>query len=139
MNKSLLDTDIFSEVLKGIDPKIVRKATAYLAAFGRYTITVLTVMEVVKGLHKQRRTKKVKQFLTHISAAEVLAFDRASAELAGRIFADLERTGQPIGRIDPMIAAIAVQHGLTLVTGNLVHYRRIQAFNYKLQLDNWRS
>ena len=72
MNKSLLDTDIFSEVLKGVDPKIVRKATAYLAAFGRYTITVLTVMEVVKGLHKQRRTKKLKQFLSHISAAEVL-------------------------------------------------------------------
>jgi tRNA(fMet)-specific endonuclease VapC len=139
VNKSLLDTDIFSEVLKGIDPKIVRKAMAYLAAFGRYTITALTVMEVVKGLHKQRRTKKLKQFLARISAAEVVAFDQASAELAGRIFADLERAGQPIGRIDPMIAAVALQHGLTLVTGNLVHYQRIQSLNYKLQLDNWRT
>jgi tRNA(fMet)-specific endonuclease VapC len=139
VNKSLLDTDIFSEVLKGVDPKIVRKATAYLGAFGRYTTTVLTVMEVVKGLHKQRRTKKLKQFLSHISAADVLPFDRGSAELAGRISADLERTGQPIGRIDPMIAAVALQHGFTLVTGNFVHYQRIQALNYKLQLDNWRS
>jgi tRNA(fMet)-specific endonuclease VapC len=139
VNKSLLDTDIFSEVLKGVDPKIVHKARAYLAAFSRYTTTVLTVMEVVKGLHRQRRTKKLKQFLSQMSAAEVLVFDRASAELAGRIFADLERTGQPIGRIDPMIAAIAVQHGLTLVTGNLAHYQRIQALSYKLRLDNWRS
>jgi tRNA(fMet)-specific endonuclease VapC len=96
-------------------------------------------MEVVKGLHKQRRTKKLKQFLSHISAVEVLAFDQASAKLAGRILADLERTGQPIGRIDPMIAAVALQHGLTLVTGNLIHYQRIQALDYKLQLDNWRS
>ena len=139
VNKSLLDTDIFSEVLKGVDRKVARKATAYLGAFGRYTTSVLTVMEVVKGLHKQRRTKKLKQFLSHISVAEVLPFDQGSAELAGRIFADLERTGQPIGRIDPMIAAVALQHGLTLVTGNLVHYQRIQALNYKLQLDNWRS
>ncbi len=96
-------------------------------------------MEVVKGLHKQRRTKKLNQFLSHVSAAEVLILDQANAELAGRVFADLERTGQPIGRIDPMIAAVAVQHGLTLITGNLVHYQRIQALNYKLRLDSWRS
>lgn len=139
MNKSLLDTDIFSEILKAVDPRIVRTATSYLGTFGRYTITVLTVMEVVQGLHKQRRTKKLKLFLSHLSGAEVLVFDRASAELAGRIFADLERTGQPIGRVDPMIAAIALRQGLTLVTGNLVHYQRIHALNYKLQLDNWRS
>jgi tRNA(fMet)-specific endonuclease VapC len=139
VNKSLLDTDIFSEILKGVDPKVAHKATAYLGAFGHYTTTVLTVMEVVKGIHKQRRAKKLKQFLSHISAAEVLPFDQASAELAGRIFADLEGIGQPIGRIDPMIAAVALQHGLTLVTGNLFHYERIQALDYKLQLDNWRS
>jgi hypothetical protein len=35
VNKSLLDTDILSEVLKGVDPGIARKATAYLRAFGR--------------------------------------------------------------------------------------------------------
>jgi tRNA(fMet)-specific endonuclease VapC len=139
VNKSLLDTDILSEVLKGVDPGIARKATAYLRAFGRYTTTVLTVMEIVKGLHKQRRSKKLKQFLNHISAAEVLLFDQASAEIAGRIFGDLERSGQPIGRIDPMIAAIALRLDLTLVTGNLAHYQRIQALNYKLKLDNWRS
>ena len=139
MNKSLLDTDIFSEVLKGVDPDIARKAAAYLRAFGRYTTSVLTVMEIVKGLHKQRRSKKLKQFLKQISAAEVVAFDQASAAIAGRIFGDLERTGQPIGRIDPMIAAIALRHDLTLVTGNLVHYQRIQALKCKLKLDNWGS
>ena len=139
MNKSLLDTDIFPDVLKGIDPRVAKKATTYLRAFGRYTISVLTVMEVVKGLHKQRRAKKLKQFLAHISGADVLPFEQDSTELAGRVFADLERTGQPIGRIDPMIAAIALQHDLTLVTGNLVHYQRIQVLNYKLKLETWRA
>jgi tRNA(fMet)-specific endonuclease VapC len=65
--------------------------------------------------------------------------DAVSAELAGRIYADLERLGQPIGRADPMIAAIALRHDLTLVTGNLSHYRRIQALGHNLQLDNWRT
>jgi predicted nucleic acid-binding protein len=52
--------------------------------------------------------------------------------------ADLERTGQPIGRADPMIAALALRHDLTLVTGNIAHYQRIQALGYNLSLDNWR-
>ena len=35
-----------------------------------------------------------------------------------------DRAGQPIGRCDPMIAAIAIIHGLELVTGNTSHYQR---------------
>jgi len=67
-----------------------------------------------------------------------LTLDLSSAESAGRIYADLNRTGQPIGRADPMIAAIAIQQGLTLVTGNLSHYQRIKDLGYELKLDNWR-
>ncbi len=51
---------------------------------------------------------------------------------------NLERTGQPIGLADSIIAAIAIQHDLTLVTGNLAHYERIQGLGYSLKLDNWR-
>jgi predicted nucleic acid-binding protein len=69
---------------------------------------------------------------------DVLTLDIQSAELAGRIYADLERIGRPIGRADPMVAAVALRHGLTLVTGNQRHYRRIQSVGYDLQLDNWR-
>jgi len=47
--------------------------------------------------------------------------DVAAAELAGRITGDLDRIGQPIGRADPMIAAIAIDQGLELVTGNTAH------------------
>jgi tRNA(fMet)-specific endonuclease VapC len=139
MDRALLDTDIFSEILKGIDPHVVANATAYRALFGRYTITVITVMEVVKGLHKLRREERIQHFLAGLSTEEVLTLDERSSELAGRIYADLERTGQPIGRADPMIAAITIQDGLTLVTGNLAHYRRIQALGYGLKLDNWRA
>ena len=61
-----------------------------------------------------------------------------SAALAGRIYANLERAGQPIGRADPMVAAIALRYNMVLATGNLRHYQRIQEVGYRLQLDNWK-
>lgn len=138
MNKALLDTDIFSEILKGIDQRVVAKAMTYRAAFGHYTISVITVMEIVKGLHKLQREDRLRQFLNSVPTVELLTLDLHSSVLAGRIYADLERTGQPIGRADPMIAAIALQHDVTLVTGNTSHYQRIQTLGYHLQLENWR-
>lgn len=139
MDKALLDTDIFSEILKGIDQNVVAKAMAYRATFGHYTISTITVMEIVKGLHKLQREDRIQQFLAGLPTVELLTLDLRSSELAGRIYADLERSGQPIGRADPMIAAIALRHGLTLVRGNLSHYQRLQTLGYALKLDNWRT
>jgi tRNA(fMet)-specific endonuclease VapC len=138
LDKALLDTDIFSEIMKGIDQRVVARAVAYRTVFGRYTISVITVMEIVKGFHKLQREDRIEQFLAGLPTVEVLTFELRSAELAGRIYADLERTGQPIGRADPMIAALALRHDLPLVTGNVAHYQRIQALGYNLSLDNWR-
>lgn len=138
MDKALLDTDIFSEVLKGIDSHVVAQATAYRAIYGRYTISTITVLEIVKGLHKMQREDRIQQFLDGLTTIDILTLDMQSAELAGRIYADLERTGQPIGRADPIIASIALRNSLTLVTGNQAHYQRIQGLSYKLKLDNWR-
>jgi tRNA(fMet)-specific endonuclease VapC len=46
--------------------------------------------------------------------------------------------GQPIGTADPMITAIALHHGLELVTGNTAHFQRVQQLGYPLILANWR-
>jgi predicted nucleic acid-binding protein len=37
-----------------------------------------------------------------------------------------------------MVAAVALQHGLTLVTGNTAHYERVKALGYALNIENWR-
>src|SRR5512135_2289282 len=66
-------------------------------------------------------------------------FDQGAAELAGRIEGELERVGRPVGRADPMVAAIALQNGLELVTGNTTHYQRIQEIGYPLVLHDWRA
>ncbi len=139
MDKALLDTDIFSEILKGIDSRVVARALDYRAALGAFIISMITIMEIVKGLHKVQREDRIQQFLSGLAAVEVLSLDLQSSTLAGRIYADLERTGQPIGRADPMIAAVALRYGLTLVTGNMRHFQRVQTVGYDLKLANWRD
>ena len=121
MSKSLLDTDILSEILKGINPTVASNAAAYRQAFGRYSLSSITVMEVISGLQRNQSHRRIQKFLTEISGEEVLPFGHAEGKLAGEIDGDLERLGRPIGRCDPMIAAIAITNGLELVTGNTVH------------------
>ncbi|HEY9851835.1 MAG TPA: PIN domain-containing protein [Leptolyngbyaceae cyanobacterium] len=139
MEKSLLDTDILSEVRKNVNQQVASRATAYLAIFNYYTISVVTFTEIVAGWHKRQREDRIQQFFADMFDAEVLIMDAVTAEIAGRIYGDLERTGQPIGLADAIIAATALQHDLTLVSGNLAHYQRIQGLGYGLKLDNWRT
>jgi tRNA(fMet)-specific endonuclease VapC len=92
----------------------------------------------VRGFQKKQSTRRLQHFLSAVASEEILTLDQPAAEEAGRIAGDLDRIGQPIGRADPMIAAIALTHGLELVTGNTAHYQRIQQLGYPLTLVNWR-
>ncbi len=138
-DKTLLDTDILSELMRDVNVAVRSKARAYLSEHGRLTLSVITVLEIVKGLHKARRDEEVERFLDALSSAEVLTLGTTEATLAGRIYADLERIGRPIGRADPIVAAIAITHGLTLATGNVSHYDFVRQAGYERVLTDWRS
>ncbi len=56
MDKTLLNTDTISEITRRINATVVARAAAYRAAFGYYTLSVLSVIEVVKGYHRMKRT-----------------------------------------------------------------------------------
>jgi len=139
MDKALLDTDILSEVLKGRHPQVVARAEAYLRHHTVLTVSVVSVMEVVSGLQRMARWEQLERFLQALGEMEVLALDRESAVLAGRIDGDLWRAGQRVGRADPMVAAQAIVHGLVLVTGNVRHYARVAEVGYPLRIVNWRE
>jgi tRNA(fMet)-specific endonuclease VapC len=138
LNKAILDTDIFSEITKGVNQTVAGHARAYRTAFTRYTISAVTFMEVIRGYQKKQALRQLQSFLAAIPSEEVIPFDQTAAELAGTIGGELERTGRPIGLADTMIAAIALTHGLELVTGNTTHFQRIQQLGYPLTLANWR-
>jgi tRNA(fMet)-specific endonuclease VapC len=139
LTASVLDTDIFSELTRGRNDRVAQRARDYLTRHGRLSMTVLSVAEVVEGHQHMRRSARIDEFLERIASMEILTLDTPSAVLAGRIAGDLGRAGTPIGDHDPLIAAIAIQHQRVLVTGNTVHYQRIQSLGYPLQLDDWRQ
>jgi tRNA(fMet)-specific endonuclease VapC len=138
LNKALLDTDILSEVGKGIDLIVARNASAYRQTHGFLTLSVISVMEVIQGYQRVGGSARIQAFRNALITEEVLLFDQAAADLAGQIAGDLDRVGRPIGRCDPMIAAIAITQGLELVTGNTSHYQRLPPLGYPLTLVNWR-
>ena len=57
-----------------------------------------------------------------------------SAKISGDIYADLRQKGITIGTSDILIAGIAIENGLTLITNNEKHYEPIQGLN----IDNWK-
>lgn len=52
MFKTLLDTDIFSDILKGMDNRVRIVSAAYIQEFRFYTLSMITVIELIKGFPK---------------------------------------------------------------------------------------
>jgi tRNA(fMet)-specific endonuclease VapC len=87
---------------------------------------------------KAGREARVAPFLRFAAGHEVLLLDIEAAVIAGRLYAGLESQGTPIGRIDPIIAAVALRNQLVLVTGNTAHYQRVRVLGFDLVLDDWK-
>ena len=64
---------------------------------------------------------------------EVLVFDAQAASVHGKVRAELERSGRPVGAMDLMIASHARSPDVTLVTNNTREFERIES----LRLENW--
>jgi tRNA(fMet)-specific endonuclease VapC len=139
MDRAILDTDVYSEILRAKNARIVEHAQAYRAEHGAYTLTAATVVELVKGLQQAGRLERLDELVLALAVEEILPIDREVAIVAGRIYGELDRTGQTIGRADPLIAGAAVHHNLVLVTGNTQHFERIQRLGFQLQLADWRT
>lgn len=93
---------------------------------------------MVKGFARLGRDDQILALAEQLYIEEILALDEIATTLAGRIYGELERLGRTIGRSDPMIAGIALRHGLTLVTGNTEHFQRIVHLGFLLKLADWR-
>jgi len=137
MQKTILDTDILSDFLRGKNVNVVARVEAYLREHGHLTISVITAFEIVRGRHQAQQFERAVQFLDWTKSAELLAFDYACACLAGEIEGTLLRNGTTVGVADALIGATAIVHGFTLVSANVVHYQRMAAFG--LRIENWRD
>lgn len=136
--KTLLDTDIFSEVIKGKDANVLARAEQYLAAQSHLTISSISVFELVSGMLRKAWVERRQRLISYLCKHEVLPLGQDAADLAGEIEAALLNQGKQIGKPDVLIAATAIQHNLVLTTGNERHYAFIVHAGFPLKLDNWR-
>lgn len=89
--------------------------------------------ELLHGARKyEKRDQRVARIEQTLSPFRSLPFDDAAAHRYAEIRDTLETRGQVIGPNDLLIAAIALTHGLTLVTNNR-EFSRVPGLN----IEDW--
>lgn len=128
----MLDTNICIYLIKQKPPQVFEKLQEHNP--DEICISSVTYAELVHGVEKSRAVERNRLALTILLAnIEILDFDMKAAEEYGRIRADLEKKGTPIGPLDMMIAGHAKSLGYTIVTNNVGEFKRVEG----LQYENW--
>ena len=115
----MLDTNICIYVIKHKPEKVLLK---------------LQTIHPEDGVEKSAAVEKNRLALSMLLAnMEILDFDVEAADCYGKIRADLEKKGRPIGPLDMMIAGHGQSLGYTVVTNNVKEFSRVTA----LRIENW--
>ncbi len=131
MPRYLLDTNIISHFV--IQPEgRVAQAIARIGA-PQVCTSIIVAAELRYGAVKKGSARLTARIESALAALDVLPFQAPADAVYGRLRADLERRGRPIGANDLLIAAHALALGCTLVTDNVKEFARIKG----LAIENW--
>jgi tRNA(fMet)-specific endonuclease VapC len=127
----LLDTNILSDLVRHPKGQVARR----IAEIGEEQIctSIIVAAELRYGAVKRAAPRLSEQLEAVLGAIDVLAFESPADVIYGDVRADLERSGQPIGANDLLIAAQALALGHTVVTDNEREFSRVD----NLLLENW--
>lgn len=129
--KHLLDTNICVYWLKG-NEHIEQKVLS--VGIDNIFVSFITVSELYYGAYKSERVDENLAMMRKLTdRINVIDSDDAISKAFGNLKALLESAGLIIDDADMFIAACALVHGLTMVTNNTKHFKRIK----ELKLHNW--
>ena len=132
--KVLLDTNICIYLIKRRPQDVRERFERY--AVGEIGLSSITVSELQDGVEESRRVDQNRAALMQVLLPLVIAdFDYEAAVVYGRVRAELERLGTPMGPLDTLIAAHALSLDVTLVTNNEREFSRVS----DLRVENWVS
>jgi len=134
MRKSLLDTDICSYYLKGNDD-VIEKVVDYLTKYPTLNISSITYYEILKGLEYKQASSQKERFENLVEEVNIINVNQSSLKISAKIYGYLRRNGQMIGVSDTLIAGLAIEKNLQLITNNTKHFENIE----NLDLENWKS
>jgi tRNA(fMet)-specific endonuclease VapC len=130
--ESIVDTDILSFYFKG-DQKVIERFNEYLKSFDQINLSIVTYYEILAGLKFKKAERQILDLEEFVSNNTIINVSEESAKFSGDIYADLRHRGITIGATDILIAGIAIENGLTLITNNEKHFEPIQG----LKIENW--
>jgi predicted nucleic acid-binding protein len=123
--RTVIDTDILIDLLRNVK-KVVAFLTKIEESGSLLSTTVINAFELYHGAHKSReREQNLLATRKLLNRLIILPLGLRSAETAGRIYAQLETEGQPIGLRDALIGAITLTKEYTIVTRNVEHFQKI--------------
>ena len=130
----LFDTDVLSNIVKKQPSRRLIKKLKHLSKTVQFT-TSINVGEIYYGACRSDRiTIILKAFSESVFPnINIISFNEESGKLFGALKAELEKKGIGFSEPDLRIAAIAVQHKLTLITGNIRYCKPVQG----LKTENW--
>ena len=134
MNRGLIDTDILSYYFKG-DDTVVKNFERYLQHYDWIEISLITYYEIVSGLLAKNAQKQLSVFDDFVASNLVLPMTENSARISSELYAGLKLTGNIVDDIDLLIAGIAIENEMVLVTNNESHFCRISG----LKIENWKK
>ncbi len=131
--KRLLDTNVISDFVRG-DARVMQRLRS--CAPGDLVISTITRMDVAYGLARRpARAQRLASLLDALfDALALLSYAEDDAVEAGKVRAELESIGRPIGRCDAMLAGTARARGLIVVTHNVREFSRVPG----LRCEDWR-
>lgn len=127
------DTDVISALIRSDPPTPAIRRLARIPVEQQHT-TAITAGELRYGALRRGSDllqQAIEAFLA--SAITILSFDTAASAEYARVRTALETEGRRLEDPDLRIASIALTHDLTLVTGNVRHFRRVP----ELRVENW--
>lgn len=130
--KYLLDTNICIYILKNK----YEKSSQWIKDAGIENVCVssISVAELEFGISKSSKFEESESALyKFLSGYNIIDFDLSAARCYGKMRADLQKRGTPIGTMDMLIGSIALSKSMIIVTNNEKEFERIDG----LKIENW--
>jgi tRNA(fMet)-specific endonuclease VapC len=98
-------------------------------------LCAVVIAELFHGAYKCGHEKNLNLVRAFSTSFESLPFDDLAAETYGHLRTALEKRGKLIYPNDLLIASIALEHGVTLITHNTDEFKRVP----DLTLEDWQT
>lgn len=123
----LVDTDVFIWHLRGY-----HAATQRLDQLEQLTLSAVTYLELLQGMLNRKELVALQESLAKRKAQQLPVTPAITSRAAKLMEAFTLSHGMQMG--DALIAATALEHQLTILTGNIKHFQaveslKIEAFN----------